>query len=108
MDSLADLPVVNTKITPSEQAVVDRLFGRAPPAAAALASSDSPQAAARPRALNVRLAVGCLTLVFILLANPWSAGVLGKLPKCQSEIPQLVIKTVIFLIVTVVVLQWIL
>ena len=105
MDSLAALPVVNTKITPSEQAVVDRLFGRAPPT---LASSDSPQAAARPRALNVRLAVGCLTLVFILLANPWSAGVLGKLPKCQSEIPQLVIKTVIFLIVTVVVLQWIL
>lgn len=96
MDSLDNLPVTPTVLTPKEAASMKRLFqdstSTAPPAA-------SPS--------NIKLALGCLTGIFILLANPWSTGVIETIPKCNSNAAQLAVKTLIFFIVAFIVLRWI-
>ena len=95
MDSLDDLPVAKTVLTPKEEASIQRLFQAAPPSQPDPASS------------NVKLALVCLTGVFVLLVNPWSTGVIESIPKCNGNIAQLSIKTLIFFIVAFIILQWI-
>ena len=95
MDSLDDLPVAKTALTPKEEASIERLFQDASPAPPDPASS------------NVKLALMCLTGVFVLLIDPWSTGVIESLPKCSGNIAQLSINTLVFFIVAFVVLQWI-
>ena len=95
MDSLDDLPVAKTVLTPKEEASIERLFQDASPSQPDPASS------------NVKLALICLTGIFVLLINPWSTGVIESIPKCSGNIAQLSIKTLVFFIVAFVVLQWI-
>ena len=84
MDSLDDLPVAKTVLTPKEEASIARLFQDASPAQPDPASS------------NVKLALICLTGSFVLLVNPWSTGVIESIPKCSGKIAQLSIKTLGF------------
>lgn len=93
MDSLDDLPVAPTVLTPKEEASMQRLF------------QDS--TSALPNSSNIKLALGCLIGVFILLVNPWTTGVIETIPKCSSNAAQLAVKTLIFFIVAFIVLQWI-
>ena len=95
MDSLDDLPVAQTVLTPKEEASIQRLF------------QDASHSQPDPASSNIKLALMCLTGVFVLLINPWSTGVIESIPKCSGNIVQLSIKTLIFFIVAFVVLQWI-
>ena len=95
MDSLDDIPVAHTVLTPKEEASIERLFQDA--------SHFQPDSASS----NVKLALVCLTGVFVLLINPWSTGVIESIPKCSGNIAQLLIKTLVFFIVAFIVLQWI-
>ncbi len=95
MDSLDDLPVTPTVLTPKEEASMHRLFQKSPHASASQASS------------NIKLALGCLIGIFILLVNPWTTGVIENIPKCTSNAAQLTVKTLIFFIVAFIILQWI-
>ena len=96
MDSLDDLPVSQTVLTPKEEALLQRFFqdGSHP-------SQDSTHSS------NIKLALLCLTGIFVLLVNPWSTGVIEAIPKCKGNVAQLLIKTLIFLIVAFIVLRWI-
>jgi len=96
MDSLDDLPVAPTVLTPKEEATMKRLFQDRTSTAPSSGSSS-----------NIKLALGCLTGIFILLVNPWSTGVIETIPKCSSSAAQLTVKTLIFFIVSFIVLQWI-
>ena len=96
MDSLDDLPVAQTVLSPKEEASLKRLFQEGPPA-----SHDSSSSS------NIKLALMCLIGIFVLLVNPWSSGVIEAIPKCKGTGAQLLIKTLIFLIVAYIVLQWI-
>ncbi len=96
MDSLDDLPEAQTVLSPKEKASLSRLFQDG--------SSSSPSA---PASSNIKLALACLVGLFVLLANPWSTGVIEAIPKCKGKIVQLSIKTLVFFIVSYVVLQWI-
>ena len=93
MDSLDDLPVAETVLTPKEEASLQRLF-----------QDDSHS---QPASSNIKLAMMCLTGVFVLLVNPWTTGVIESIPKCSGNIAQLLIKTLVFFIVAFIVLQWI-
>jgi hypothetical protein len=95
MDSLDDLPVTPTVLTPKEEASMQRLFQKGSLAAASHASS------------NIKLALGCLIGIFILLVNPWTTGVIETIPKCSSNVAQLAVKTLVFFIVAFIVLRWI-
>ena len=95
MDSLDDLPVTKTVLTPKEEASIERLFQDTSHSQPDLATS------------NIKLALMCLTGGFVLLINPWSTGVIESIPKCSGNIAQLSIKTLVFFIVAFVVLQWI-
>ncbi len=96
MDSLDDLPVAQTVLSPKEEASLQRLFQDG--------SSVSPNATSSS---NIKLALACLVGSFVLLVNPWSTGVIEAIPKCKGDFAQLAIKTLIFLIVAYIVLQWI-
>ena len=96
MDSLDDLPVTQTVLSPKEEASLHRLFQDG--------SSVSPNATPPS---NIKLALACLVGSFVLLTNPWSTGVIEAIPKCKGNVAQLAIKTLIFLIVAYIVLQWI-
>jgi len=96
MDSLDDLPVAKTVLTPKEEASIERLFQDA-------SSPSQPD----PASSNVKLALICLTGIFVLLINPWSTGVIESIPKCRGNMAQLSIKTLVFFIVAFVVLRWI-
>jgi len=95
MDSLDDLPVTPTVLTPKEEASMQRLF------------QNSTSTSAPPDSSNIKLALGCLTGIFILLVNPWTTGVIEYIPKCTSNAAQLAVKTLIFFIIAFIVLQWI-
>lgn len=95
MDSLDNLPVTPTVLTPKEEASMQRLFQKS---ANTSASQDSS---------NIKLALGCLTGIFVLLVNPWTTGVIETIPKCSSNAAQLAVKTLIFFIIAFIVLQWI-
>lgn len=97
MDSLDDLPVTPTVLTPKEEASMHRLFQKSPHASASASQASS----------NIKLALGCLIGIFILLVNPWTTGVIETIPKCSSNAAQLAIKTLVFLIVAFIVLRWI-
>jgi hypothetical protein len=96
MDSLDDLPVAPTVLNPKEEASLQRLFQDG-----TSARPDSPPSS------NIKLALACLVGLFVLLVNPWSVGVIEAIPKCKGNVAQLSIKTLVFLIVAYIVLQWI-
>lgn len=95
MDSLDNLPVTPTVLTPKEEASMQRLFQKS-------TNTSSPQDSS-----NIKLALGCLTGIFVLLVNPWTTGVIETIPKCSSNAAQLAVKTLIFFIIAFIVLQWI-
>ncbi len=95
MDSLDNLPVTPTVLTPKEEASMQRLFQKS-------TNTSSPQDSS-----NIKLALGCLTGIFVLLVNPWTTGVIETIPKCSSNVAQLAVKTLIFFIIAFIVLQWI-
>ena len=95
MDSLDDLPVAKTMLTPKEEASMQRLF------------QDSSYSQQDSNSSNVKLALGCLTGVFVLLVNPWLTGVIESIPKCSGNVAQLLVKTLIFFVVAFIILQWI-
>ena len=64
MDSLDNLPVTPTVLTPKEEASMQRLFQKS-------ANTSAPQDSS-----NIKLALGCLTGIFVLLVNPWTTGVI--------------------------------
>ena len=99
MDSLDDLPVAKTVLSPKEEASLQRLFR---------GESSPPPPPSGTSSLNFRLALASLVGVFVLLANPWTTGVVETLPKCQGNVAQLLVKTLVFLIVAFVVLRWVL
>ena len=97
MDYLDDLPVTPTVLTPKEEASMLRLFQ----------NGASTSASASQDASHNKLALGCLTGLFVLLINPWTTGVIENIPKCTSNAAQLTVKTLIFFIVAFIILQWI-
>ena len=96
MDSLDDLPVAPTVLSPKEEASLQRLFQDG---SSVSLNASSPS--------NIKLALACLVGSFVLLVNPWSTGVIEAIPKCKGNVTPLAIKTLVFLIVAYIVLQWI-
>ena len=96
MDSLDNLPVAQTVLSPKEKASLQRLF-----------QDGSPSLQDPSHSSNIKLPLLCLTGLFGLLVNPWSTGVIEAIPKCKGNIAQLLIKTLIFFIVAFIILQWI-
>ena len=96
MDSLDNLPEAKTVLSPKEEASLARLFQDEP--------SGAPPA---PPSSNTKLALACLVGLFAVLANPWTTGVFEAIPKCEGKVAQLSIKTLVFLIVAYIILQWI-
>ncbi len=86
MDRLADLPTNDTKSTPAELEIIERLFGTTTPTT----KSNTLQSTAKT--------VAYVSLLFVALANPWLDMLLYKIPYCNNKISVLTLKTIVFAI----------
>ena len=83
MEKLVDLPVKDdTDYTPEELATLQQYFGGVPP---------------KDEGINWKL-LGYISVLFVLLANPWIDDLICKIPKCSNPIIVLVLKFVVFIL----------
>ncbi len=121
MDRLSDLPINNTPLSPQEQQVMHQYFGpspqgsqgppqglQGPPKAQPEHFSQKGSAPASSSGnLNWKL-IGSVSLLFVMLANPWIDMALCKIPYCGDRaILLLAIKLVIFVIVYIILSMYI-
>lgn len=92
MDELKTLPSKeDTKHTPQEQAVMRQFFGT---------SQDKPATASKGK-VNWKI-VGCASVLFLLLANPWIDRLLCKIPYCGGSVMMLTLKLTFFALLLVI------
>lgn len=94
MDRLSDIPTTETELTPDEKSVINRYFGNKEGADAA--PSDAKKTATSwAQILKVMMFA---TGAFIFLSNPVVDSLLCKLPRCDSAMTLLAVKTLLFMI----------
>lgn len=115
MDSLEELPTVESHPTPQENAVIQEFF--ASPAQQNQQTVQQPpvgqQVGSQPQQSMKQLStattgnskrkldfkkLGATMLLFAMLANPWIDGLVCKIPKCENPQTVFVVKLVVFLL----------
>lgn len=91
MDQLSDLPEKDTQKTQEEDAIITQLFGGEDTPSPSSSSTSSPSG------MNWKL-LGVGVCLFVLCANPWIDGMLGKIPKCEGSTMTFVVKTLLFIV----------
>lgn len=89
-DELINLPESKEDISPQEKEIINSLFGN---------PSAHPEYVKPP--FNWKL-IGCTTILFVALANPWIDELMSKMPYCDNPIIIFGIKVILFLVIFIV------
>ena len=98
MDDLSKLPVEKaSNLTAEEASVLKKYFGDSPKPSAA-----KPEESTKKGYIDKAKFVASAAIVFALISNPWTDGILSGFSYCGTSIGRLMIKVLLFFIVLMV------